>query len=154
MRTLLIASVAALVLAGTGAAGTTVERSLFEGSFTNPCTNETFAAHGTILHKIKTDTLDDGSILVVEDFKFIDVEGTTVDGVHYVVPNKNVRRVLTRPDGSSSFSFEASQSFVRDGDSPDYPNGDDLEIHVVSSFDVDAAGNVTNQVFETTLVCG
>ena len=153
MRTLLIASVAALVLVGNGAAGTTVERTPFDGSFTNPCTNETFNAQGTILHQLKTDTLSDGSTLDVEKFKFVDVDGTTADGVHYVVPSKNERRVLTRPDGSGSFSFEATQSFVRDGDVPDFPDGDDLEIHVLSSFDVDAAGNISNQIFETTLVC-
>jgi hypothetical protein len=153
MRILLVVSVVALALAGTSAAGTTVEKTLFEGSFTNPCTNETFAAHGTVLHKVKTETLSDGSTLVVEKFKFLHVEGMTPEGVHYVVPNKNVRRELVRADGSSSSSFEATESFVRDGEGADFPNGDDLELHVFSSFDVDAAGNVSNQVFETTLTC-
>lgn len=153
MRTLLTASVAALALATTAAAGTTSERTPFEGSFTNPCTSETFAVQGWVLHTLQTETLHDGSVLTVETFRFLHVEGTTPEGVHYVVPSWNERRALVRPDGSSSSSFEATQGFVRDGDADAFPNGDDLELHVVSSFDVDAAGNVSNQVFETTLTC-
>src|SRR6266540_282323 len=93
MRLLVIFSIAALAFAGPGAASTTDEVTPFEGSFTNPCTGETFDAQGTVLHQLRSDTLHGGATaLTVESFEFQHVEGTTETGVRYEVPNENTLR--------------------------------------------------------------
>jgi hypothetical protein len=152
MRILIIAVVGALAFAGSAAAETHVDRTPFDGGFTNPCTGESFQAHGTVVHSVSTATVHH-NLWSVELFAFEHVEGLTADGVHYDVPNWNALVKVVNADGSTSTRFEAVQQFVRDGDDPAFADGDDLTIHVTSRFDVDASGNITRQESQTTQTC-
>jgi hypothetical protein len=154
MRILVLASasVAALALAG-GAAADTFERTPFEGSFTNPCTGETFSASGMVTHQVVTQERHRG-VSMTETFEFEHVEGTTANGVHYTVPNQNTLVQIVNADGSTESRFEAVQQFIRDGDDPSFPGGDDLTIRVSTLLVTDAQGNILHQDSQTTLECG
>ena len=147
-----VVSVASMfVLAGTAAADTTVDRhDPFAVTLFNGCTGEYVLFQGFVHSKYTLGVSESGMIHGSDESNVESAQGVTLTGVRYVLiesstDHKNFDMTDLAP---VSITQESTLHFVRQGEDPTFPLGDDFYVHLSNHVTVNANGEVTSE-FDT-----
>ena len=151
----LVATAAAFLslglMSGTAAAQTGHVPVVF--ATTNPCTGEPFSGSGYVNSRFSVETTP--RVHISGEFNTEGFKGATTAGVQYVEQHQNnFHYIFDIPSGApANYNFEFFTHYIRQGQDPSFPSGDDFDLRWRGHFTVNSNGDVTSDFSDFTINC-